>query len=249
MAGHPTIGSTFALAARGRDRAPGGRDFVFELGVGPTPVSLEWDGERAVVRVDDAAAAGVRRERRRSRALAAALGMRSVGSRRAICRCRSCRAACRSCSCRLRRVPRWTRVAIDRRALTRALRRSRHRRAAGVLLHDRGAGERSSARPSTAACSRRASASPKIRRPAAPAVRSAVTWCSTASSRPTRPRDIVSLQGVAMGRPSRIHISIDARDGGITRVRVGGARCWSDRASWICSSLGSVLRFYRFYGL
>ena len=37
-------------------------------------------------------------------------------------------------------------------------------------------------------------------------------------------RDIVSLQGVAMGRPSRIHISIDARDGGITRVRVGG---WS----------------------
>ena len=41
MAGHPTIGSTFALAiegviARGRDQ------FVFELGVGPTPVSLEW---------------------------------------------------------------------------------------------------------------------------------------------------------------------------------------------------------------
>src|SRR5918996_6495603 len=40
MAGHPTIGSTFALAieetiARGRD------EFVFELGVGPTPVSLE----------------------------------------------------------------------------------------------------------------------------------------------------------------------------------------------------------------
>ena len=41
MAGHPTIGSTFALAlegviAKGRER------FVFELGVGPTPVSLEW---------------------------------------------------------------------------------------------------------------------------------------------------------------------------------------------------------------
>ncbi len=41
IAGHPTIGSTFALAhlkkiALGRDR------FVFELGVGPTPVSLEW---------------------------------------------------------------------------------------------------------------------------------------------------------------------------------------------------------------
>jgi trans-2,3-dihydro-3-hydroxyanthranilate isomerase len=42
MAGHPTIGSTFALAhlgtiAHGRPR------FVFELGVGPTAVDLEWD--------------------------------------------------------------------------------------------------------------------------------------------------------------------------------------------------------------
>jgi trans-2,3-dihydro-3-hydroxyanthranilate isomerase len=33
---------------------------------------------------------------------------------------------------------------------------------------------------------------------------------------------MLSLQGVAMGRPSRIYIAIDARDGGITRVRVGG---------------------------
>ncbi len=44
MAGHPTIGSTFALAhlgviARGSDR------FVFELGVGPTPVELSWNDE------------------------------------------------------------------------------------------------------------------------------------------------------------------------------------------------------------
>ena len=42
MAGHPTIGTTFALAhdgviAAGRDR------FVFGLGVGPTPVELHWN--------------------------------------------------------------------------------------------------------------------------------------------------------------------------------------------------------------
>src|SRR5918997_4611117 len=42
MAGHPTIGTTFALAhegviAAGRDR------FVFGLGVGPTPVELQWN--------------------------------------------------------------------------------------------------------------------------------------------------------------------------------------------------------------
>src|SRR5256885_17235078 len=41
MAGHPTIGSTFALAKEGVI-TPGQASFVFGLGVGPTPVSLEW---------------------------------------------------------------------------------------------------------------------------------------------------------------------------------------------------------------
>ena len=44
MAGHPTVGSTFALANEGvigpeRDR------LVFGLGIGPTSVSLEWAGD------------------------------------------------------------------------------------------------------------------------------------------------------------------------------------------------------------
>ena len=42
MAGHPTIGSTFALAQAGMIK-PGMEKFVFGLGVGPTPVALEWD--------------------------------------------------------------------------------------------------------------------------------------------------------------------------------------------------------------
>ena len=44
MAGHPTIGSTFALAHAGVI-APGTSRFVFGLGVGPVPVDLEWDGD------------------------------------------------------------------------------------------------------------------------------------------------------------------------------------------------------------
>src|SRR6185503_14907067 len=44
MAGHPTIGSTFALVEEGVI-ARGRTDFVFELGIGPTPVSLEWSGD------------------------------------------------------------------------------------------------------------------------------------------------------------------------------------------------------------
>ena len=45
MAGHPVIGSTFALADAGTI-APGTTRFVFGLGIGPTPVDLEWDGDR-----------------------------------------------------------------------------------------------------------------------------------------------------------------------------------------------------------
>lgn len=45
MAGHPTIGSTFALAHLGVID-PGRQVFTFELRVGPTPVELEWEEGR-----------------------------------------------------------------------------------------------------------------------------------------------------------------------------------------------------------
>jgi trans-2,3-dihydro-3-hydroxyanthranilate isomerase len=45
MAGHPTIGTTFALADTGVIR-PGTERFVFGLGIGPTSVELVWRGQR-----------------------------------------------------------------------------------------------------------------------------------------------------------------------------------------------------------
>jgi trans-2,3-dihydro-3-hydroxyanthranilate isomerase len=45
MAGHPTIGTAFALAANGFIKR-GKPQVTFSLGVGPTPVSLEWDNGR-----------------------------------------------------------------------------------------------------------------------------------------------------------------------------------------------------------
>lgn len=45
MAGHPTIGTTFALAHTGVI-APGRDHFVFGLGVGPTRVELRWERTR-----------------------------------------------------------------------------------------------------------------------------------------------------------------------------------------------------------
>ena len=43
FAGHPVIGSTFALAHEGLIKPPHGR-LVLGLGLGPTPVDLEWNG-------------------------------------------------------------------------------------------------------------------------------------------------------------------------------------------------------------
>ena len=40
---------------------------------------------------------------------------------------------------------------------------------------------------------------------------------------PKAAQHMVSLQGVAMGRPSRVHISVASDHGTITSVRVGGA--------------------------
>jgi trans-2,3-dihydro-3-hydroxyanthranilate isomerase len=45
MAGHPTVGSTFALALAGVIPA-GRRRWVFGLNIGPTPVDIDWDGHR-----------------------------------------------------------------------------------------------------------------------------------------------------------------------------------------------------------
>jgi trans-2,3-dihydro-3-hydroxyanthranilate isomerase len=45
MAGHPTVGTAFALAETGF-LAPGSEATVFELRVGPTRVALDWDGPK-----------------------------------------------------------------------------------------------------------------------------------------------------------------------------------------------------------
>ncbi|RPJ83635.1 MAG: PhzF family phenazine biosynthesis protein, partial [Acidobacteria bacterium] len=46
MAGHPTVGSTFALCHEGVIPA-GQKRWVFGLNIGPTPVDIEWEGEGA----------------------------------------------------------------------------------------------------------------------------------------------------------------------------------------------------------
>ena len=218
MAGHPTIGSTFALAiegviARGRDQ------FVFELGVGPTPVSLEW-GEAglafawmtqplptfgAVVfdREAFAAAVGVSTED-----LLEGLPVQSV-----------------SCGVPFLFVPVATRAAVDAVAIDRrALARCADSAGLGELPVFFFTPERGAAAHETV-YSRMLAPGFGVAEDPATGAASGPLGAYLLHHRlvsPDAARSMLSLQGVAMGRPSRVHISIDSDEERISRVRVGG---------------------------
>ena len=221
MAGHPTIGSTFALAHEGTI-TPGQTDFVFELGVGPTPVSLEWSGdslsfawmtqllpsfgEIASDRAAWSAAIGVEEGD-----LAPDLPLQVV-----------------SCGVPFMFVPVTSRaavdrVSVDRNALTRCYAKAGIEELPTFFFTTDGAGRNGDSAETV--YSRMLAPSFGIVEDPATGGASGPLGCYLVHYEivPSEAaRDIVSLQGVAMGRPSRIYISIDARDGGITRVRVGG---------------------------
>ena len=211
MAGHPVVGSTFALARDGTNRR---RTDRLGLRVEYRPHTRVAGMERAAARfrVDDAAA----RLSLAARSMISGRSPRRWVLAKRISGPRGCpfsrsRAVCRSCSCRSPRGPlsigpSRTRVcSTSRPTCLRPIgpaRRIRPRRIPG--------------------CSRRCSASPKIPRQAGPADRSVRTWCAIRWWTPEHARSILNLQGVKLGRPSWIHISIESSGGAISRVRVGG---------------------------
>jgi trans-2,3-dihydro-3-hydroxyanthranilate isomerase len=216
IAGHPTIGSTFALAHLGRI-APGREHWVFELGVGPTPVSLEWKngvlsfawmtqplpsfGGEITDRAAVAAACGVEASN-----LLDGAPVQEV-----------------SCGVPYLLLPLRTRkavdaVAIDRRALARCCSDAGLQElAVYTFALDEGRDVTTYSRmlaPSFGIAEDPATGS------ACGPLGSYLRHHDLVSGE--RARAMVSLQGVAMGRPSRIHMSIDSNGEMITRVRVGG---------------------------
>ncbi|NUR34898.1 MAG: PhzF family phenazine biosynthesis protein [Gemmatimonadaceae bacterium] len=218
MAGHPTIGSTFALAHEGVI-ARGRTQFVFGLGVGPTPVSLEWrgDGLDFAWMTQGLPVFGARIAGRE--AFAAALGVDVpdllAGAPIEVV----------SCGVPFLFAPLASRGAVDRAAIN---------------------------RPAYAACCRasavdelplflftvdggRAEAESVYSRMLAPGFGIAEDPATGGASGPLgcylaqhgllpagRLGHFISWQGVAMQRPSRIHISIGREGGRIASVRVGG---------------------------
>ena len=107
MAGHPTIGTAFALARAGRF-ARGQASTVFGEGVGPIPLDLEWTGADLAFAWMTQRHARVRPLDRTPRHAGVGRGARAGRpARRTAGPCRRCRAARRSCWCRSAPVRPW----------------------------------------------------------------------------------------------------------------------------------------------
>ena len=218
MAGHPVIGSTFALVKEGVI-APGRAAFVFGLGVGPTPVSLEWRGSAldfAWMTQKNPQFGGEIRDRA---AFAAAIGVAerdlAAPPPQEI-----------SCGVPFLFAALTSRAAVDRVALTGAA-YAQVCRAAG--LEHRPffffTTDRTGATGDEAAYSRMLAPGFGIAEDPATGGASGPLGCYLHKHRlidRAKLSHVVSLQGVKMLRPSRVHISIDTDGDAVTRVRVGG---------------------------
>ena len=218
-AGHPTIGSTFALARAGVIE-PGRAQFVFGLGVGPTPVTLTWTGEDLTFvwmtqrlpvfgdPIPDPAHA----------AAALSLSPAAVaGTGHPV--------QIVSCGVPFLFVPLTTRSAVDSAVVNGgaldSLLAASNTRPNGVFLFSPQPGDRN-----TTVYSRMFAPGLGITEDPATGIASGPLGCYLVRHRivpPEKADAILSVQGVKMGRPSHVHISIGAGpDGDISSVRVGG---------------------------
>jgi trans-2,3-dihydro-3-hydroxyanthranilate isomerase len=219
LAGHPTIGTTFALAHEGVI-ARGRESFVFELGVGPIPVSLQWNdsGLSFAWMTQLLPKFGSRIAERAGFANAIGLEPGDIDEHLPIEEV--------SCGVAFLFVPVKTReavdrVSIDRRALARAYQQAGCADLAVFFFTT----DRTGATSDETVYSRMLAPQLGVAEDPATGGASGPLGSYLLQHRVVRPseaRAMVSLQGAAMKRPSRIHISIDGEPDAITRVRVGG---------------------------
>jgi trans-2,3-dihydro-3-hydroxyanthranilate isomerase len=216
IAGHPTIGSTVALAHLGRI-PPGREQWVFELGVGPTPVSLEWkNGVLSFAWMTQPLPSfGGQIADRDGLAAACGLSLSDLLDGAPVEEV--------SCGLPYLFVALKTRaavdgVAIDRRALAQCCGEAGLTELPVYLFTPDAIGDET-------VYSRMLAPGFGITEDPATGSACGPLGCYLLHHElvtPEAARAMVSSQGVAMGRPSRIHISIDSKDEMITRVRVGG---------------------------
>lgn len=216
MAGHPTVGSTFALAHTGFLQ-PGRPRVVFGLNVGPTPVDLEWEGDRLrfawmTQRLPDFGPAIDGRSQ-----VAAALGLTLTDLAPGL------PVQTVSCGLRLLFVPLRDRETVDRAISDLAA----FRRLMAELNENVPIFLFASLPPGSEATTYSRMFAPAFGIIEDPATGSASgpLGCYLVQHGVVAPgaaTSMLNLQGVAMGRRSRLHISIDGGPSAITGVRVGG---------------------------
>lgn len=218
MAGHPTIGSAFALARagvieRGRER------FVFGLGIGPVPVTLSWKGEDLSFAWMSQAKPAFGAPLSNPAAAAAALSVPPPAVAGT-----GLPAQVVSCGVPFLFVPLTSRAAVDNATVNRNalddLLRSSNSGAHGVFLFsaERG-GDRATVYSRMFAPGLGVSEDPATGSASGP------LGCYLVQHKvvsPAKAGTMLSLQGVKMGRPSHVHIAIGLDKGEITKVRVGG---------------------------
>jgi len=218
MAGHPTVGSTFALALAGV--IPAGRArWVFGLNIGPTPVDIDWDGNRPVFAwmtqqrpvfgpvVPDVEAAA-----------------RAVGLDGAAVRTTGLPVQEVSCGVPFVFIPLATRADVDAASPNLEV-FDRLCEAAGVDNHAMFVFSREPGPDGATVYSRMFAPGLGVFEDPATGAASGPLGCYLVKHGVVPPEEagsILSLQGVRMGRPSRVHVAIGLDGGEISRVQVGG---------------------------
>ena len=216
MAGHPVIGSTFALAELGVIKK-GQASFVFGLNVGPTRVELTWEGERLSFAWMDQ-----RSPEFREPVSPRADIVRSVGLDPAAVDATGIEEV--SCGNAFLLIPVKTRAAVDAAeadiAAMKKLKSAFPGGHVGALFFTM-----ETVDPNVTVYSR-------MFAPGAGVVEDPATGSAAGPLgsylvkhglvHRNEMQDMVNLQGVAMGRPSRLHMRITEDEGAIARVQVGG---------------------------
>jgi trans-2,3-dihydro-3-hydroxyanthranilate isomerase len=218
VAGHPTIGTTFALALEGVI-APGRETFIFELGVGPIPVSLEWQDDRLRFAWMTQLLPSFGRQIEDRSGLATAIGLEPGDLTDLPAESVSCGVPFLFVPIRSRAAV--DRVAIDMRSLKRIIEQAGVEET-GVFFFTT---DRNGATGDETAYSRMLAPGLGVAEDPATGIASGPLGCyllyhGLVSAE--QARSMISLQGAAMKRPSRVHISIDSDDDRISLVRVGG---------------------------
>jgi trans-2,3-dihydro-3-hydroxyanthranilate isomerase len=215
FAGHPVIGSTFAAAHEGLVK-PGQARVTFGLGLGPTPVDLEWKGAElaSAWMTQQPPKYGPTLDTRDR--VASVLGIDASAIRDGV--------PIQEISCGLPFlfVPLTTRAAVDRCVVD--------VRAGDAMFKDAGLASRGIFIFSTEPGDDDATAYSRMlgtdREDPATGSASGPLGCYLVRYGlvpPDRAGQIVSRQGVKMGRPGRVHIKIAGTADKITDVKVGGA--------------------------